>query len=137
MFQATTVDYLGTVRLFDDARRRIGMKLSAGAQYVQLSDQTLIAAASGLLSNYANQISNAADRTSSNLYTLTNSLGTYGQAELTWHERLYTQAGARADRNSTFGSRAGPQWFPKVGASWVLLDGARDRSPHGCGRTGS
>ena len=127
-YQVSTVDYLATVTLFDHPVRGFSAKASAGAQYVETSDDLVIASGFGLVSNFASRVADAKQRTGTARGSGTRSLGTFGQMELSFLDRLFIQAGTRADRHSAFGSRAGPQWLPKYGISWVAADGERTQS---------
>jgi outer membrane receptor protein involved in Fe transport len=49
-------------------------------------------------------------------------LGTYGQQQLAWNDRLFVTAALRGDENSAFGTDAGFAWYPSLSASWVVSD---------------
>jgi outer membrane receptor protein involved in Fe transport len=49
-------------------------------------------------------------------------IGVFGQAEFSWRERLFLQAGLRRDQSSTFGIDTKPFYSPKVGLSYVISD---------------
>ena len=128
-YQVYSADYLGTASLFDNVRRGIKSTASIGAQYVEITDETVLVAGSGFVSNYSDRVSDAAERTGNVRGPFhTKSLGTYGLLELAARDRLFLQGGVRGDRHSAFGPRAGLQFFPKAGVSFIVADGEQFRS---------
>jgi hypothetical protein len=49
-------------------------------------------------------------------------VGVFGQAQVTWRERVYLQVGGRVDQASSFGADTEPFYSPKVGVSYVISD---------------
>ncbi|MGH7720700.1 MAG: TonB-dependent receptor domain-containing protein, partial [Gemmatimonadaceae bacterium] len=48
--------------------------------------------------------------------------GAFVEQQLGWRERLFLTAGLRADDNSAFGQNLDVTYYPKIGASFVVLD---------------
>jgi TonB-linked SusC/RagA family outer membrane protein len=122
-----TYDYTGSV-IFN-VMRGWNSKSSIGAQYYTRQDafirgegdffpapglQTIIA---------AGQQINLSDGWSGN-----NTLGYYGQEELSWNERLYLTGAARVDNNSAFGDKVKWVTYPKASASYVVSEEPRLRA---------
>ena len=49
-------------------------------------------------------------------------VGGYVQQQVAWRDRMFANAGVRADDNSAFGSDFGFTYYPNVGVSWVLSE---------------
>lgn len=122
---ARTLDYQASLTLRDPARSALGAMASVGTQYVQLDENKLFANGTGLVSNDARRVSDAADRRGGQTLFHTRSLGYFGQLELSHRDRTFVQLGARADYHSAFGSRASAPWFPRAGVSHVLVERSR------------
>lgn len=58
-------------------------------------------------------------------------VGTYGNEQLAWRDRLFLTGGLRADRNSAFGTQVTWAYYPSLSASWVVSEEGflRDRAP--------
>ncbi|MGI8547486.1 MAG: SusC/RagA family TonB-linked outer membrane protein [Gemmatimonadaceae bacterium] len=114
-----TVDYLGNIRT--KLGSRVTSDLSFGTQYINSVDNFISGSGTGgLVSNLSNLVGSAATNLGAQSYVQQKSLGILGQEQLGFGDRLYLQAGLRADRNSSFGSSAGTFLEPKVGASYVI-----------------
>ncbi len=50
--------------------------------------------------------------------------GVYGEQQFGWKDRLFVTAGLRGDDNSAFGKNFKATYYPKLGASYVVLDGS-------------
>lgn len=115
-----TVDYVVTARMSERAGPGLSLLTSFGTQYVESRDEKIVASGFGLVSNFANRVSDAAQRTGTQSMLRTRSHGAFAHAEVGFRERAFLQVAARADRHSAFGSRAGVQFFPKIGISVVV-----------------
>ncbi len=116
-----TLEYLGTItrNLTDDVR----FDLSVGSQALTYRMDNTNATGQGLVNNDVRSINAAAillngGQTSGE----SRDIGVFGQAEFSWRERLYLQAGIRRDQSSTFGIDSKPFYSPKIGLSYVISD---------------
>ena len=117
----TTVDYAATADF--DASPSVHASFSAGLQFYHTLGDTVFAdglffPTPGLsaISATTGPRSNAAGTEE------TKSIGTYGQGQVAWRDRLFVTAGIRADDHSTFGANFNRVYYPKVSASWILSD---------------
>ena len=64
-------------------------------------------------------------------------IGTYGNEQISWRDRLFLTGGLRADRNSAFGTNVDFAYYPSASLSWVASeeDFIRDRIPSWIGQT--
>ena len=64
-------------------------------------------------------------------------IGTYGNEQVSWRDRLFLTGGLRADRNSAFGTNVDFAYYPSASLSWVASeeDFIRDRIPSWIGQT--
>ena len=53
-----------------------------------------------------------------------NTLGFYGQQQLSLNDRVFLTGAVRADDNSAFGRDFDIVYYPKVSATWVVTEGA-------------
>ena len=116
-----TMEYLGTVtqNVTDDLR----FDLSVGAQALAYRWDETDAVGQGLVNNDVRSVSAAAILLNGGQASNENrTLGVFGQADFSWRERLYVQAGLRRDESSVFGIEAKPFYSPKVGMSYVISD---------------
>lgn len=114
-----TFDYLATLS------RSMGSwktDLSLGAQVIAQNSDQVTGTGWGFTSNLANTISGATTVTSSGTRSDQRSVGTIGQLQLGYRDRLFFQFGTRIDRHSAFGDAAGAFVLPKVGFSYVISD---------------
>ena len=126
-YTVRTLDYLATVAVLDPSKSVAGVTVSAGAQFVQTDEDRFQVQGSGLVSNDARRVRDAATRTGNQTLLLrTRSLGYFAQVESSVNDRLFLQVGARTDYQSAFGSDAGTPWFPKAGLSYLLIQRPRD-----------
>jgi outer membrane receptor protein involved in Fe transport len=116
-----TVDYLGTItrNLTEDVR----LDLSVGSQVLTYRRDRTRATGQGLVNNDVRSIDAAAILLNGGQNsTESRDIGVFGQAEFSWRERLFLQAGLRRDQSSTFGIDTKPFYSPKVGLSYVISD---------------
>ena len=126
-YTVRTLDYLATVAVVDHSKSVASVTVSAGAQFVQTDEDRFQVTGSGLVSNDARRVRDAAIRTGNQTLLLrTRSLGYFAQVESSVNDRLFLQLGARTDYQSAFGSAAGTPWFPKAGLSYLLIQHPRD-----------
>lgn len=115
-----TFDYLGNIstRLTDSWTS----ELSFGSQINYRRTDLTYATGTGFITNAANAIDAAAQRTGGGNFGESSQAGFFGQWQPVFRDRLYLQFAARLDRASAFGTEA--DWFlsPKLGASWVLSE---------------
>ncbi len=64
-------------------------------------------------------------------------IGTYGNEQISWRDRLFLTGGLRADRNSAFGSTVDFAYYPSASLSWVASeeDFIRSHLPSWVGQT--
>lgn len=69
--------------------------------------------------------------TPSSSFSANNTLGFYGQQELSWNDRFFLTGAIRVDNNSAFGSDASWVRYPKASLSWVASEDphVRDHLP--------
>ena len=115
-----TVDYLGNIRTALGSSKQFSSDLSFGSQYIGRTSDRLSASGSGIISNEAPLVTNAISSTVSQGFGESRSLGLFVQEQVGFRDRLFLQAGLRADRNSAFGTEVGTFYLPKFGASWVV-----------------
>lgn len=116
-----TLDYMGTVtrNLTDDVR----MDLTVGSQALTYRRDRTDVTGQGLVNNDVRSIDAAAILLNGGQDSeQSRDIGVFSQAELSWKERLYFQAGLRRDQSSTFGIDTKPFYSPKVGLSYVISD---------------
>ena len=103
------------------------LNLLAGVSYNQREGNTLFASVTGLdVANYY-EITNSANRptiTQSN--SLRRTFGVYGQAELSYIERLYLTLSGRQDKTSTLPTANNAYFYPAVSLSGIVLDDANN-----------
>jgi TonB-linked SusC/RagA family outer membrane protein len=68
-------------------------------------------------------INNAVNNFGSDAFEEQKSIGFFAQGQLQWKDRLFVHGAARWDNNSAQGRNLGIQTYPKLGASYVLLEG--------------
>ncbi|MEN7548397.1 TonB-dependent receptor [Rapidithrix thailandica] len=128
----------GSISNYD--RKFLGLTLELTGQYnLQVGDFSFLSTGGGQLfrnedhqSAYigtnlrdgAQTISGAANLTSDEYYSEVANYGLYFQESIGFKDRYFFEFGLRGDRNSAFGDNIGTQFFPKVGASYVLSDEA-------------
>lgn len=115
-----TLDYLGNVTrsLMPDLR----VDLSFGAQVLTNRSDNANASGTGLVNNDVRSVNAAALVTGGQSSSKDRQIGTYAQAQFSWREKLYIQAGARRDQVSSFGADSKPFISPKIGVSYVISD---------------
>ncbi len=115
-----TIDYLATGNM--DLTSALRADLSVGLQTIIYNSDALYTTGIGLVSNSANSVGAASQRTSDESITKNRSNGFFSQLQLSVWDRLYLQAAARLDRNSSFGTKS--QYFlsPRVGFSYVISE---------------
>ncbi len=92
-----------------------------GGQFFRNDDRQINAAASNVVEG-SQSINNAADNTAEDfIYTVTN-YGYFAKENIGFLDRYFVDFGFRIDYNTGFGSNVGGQFFPSVGASYVLSD---------------
>jgi TonB-linked SusC/RagA family outer membrane protein len=117
-----TVDYLGNINRRLGNAGWISSDLSFGSQWINTVTTSVGGTGQGLLTNANDVISAATTTTASQGYGQQISFGFFAQEQVGFHDRFYLQFGARADRNSAFGSKVGTFFLPKAGVSYVLSE---------------
>lgn len=121
-FEALTVDYLGTLSTALGADDRWSADLSLGMQWIQQREEFVVGTGVGLAANTARSVAAAAQKTGDQWFQENRSLGLLAQLQFGFRDRLFVQAGARLDQNSSFGEDVPTFFLPKVGASWVISE---------------
>ena len=67
-------------------------------------------------------LSDAAITTSNDFLAEIVNYGVYFQENIGYKSKYFVEFGIRGDQNSAFGDEIGVQWYPKVGASYILSD---------------
>jgi TonB-linked SusC/RagA family outer membrane protein len=116
-----TFDYLGNVtKVFSNSLRG---DFSFGSQIQARRTDLTSAQGTGLVSNDVRNVSSAAQLTGGGQSASEDrQVGFFGQAQVTWRERVYLQLGGRVDQASSFGIDSEPFYSPKVGVSYVISD---------------
>jgi TonB-linked SusC/RagA family outer membrane protein len=121
-FDTYTFDYLGNAdRSFGD-EQQLRADLSLGVQIIATHSDSALTSGTGLASNTSNVVSSATTVTAGGGWSDQRSVGYLGQLQLGYRDRLFTQLGARIDRNSAFGASAGSFFLPKIGFSYVVSE---------------
>lgn len=98
----------------------IGMATGAGLRYTSDNREVIRAAASGLPPEQT--LVGGATQSASQERTEIRTAGGYLEQRLSLNDRLYFTGGINFDASSAFGEDARLQFFPRVGASWVLSE---------------
>jgi hypothetical protein len=117
-----SVDYALSAAL--DVSDDFSLTSSAGAQYYTRVEDEFSNSGQGfasLLSTTINQISQSRIATTYR-YVENKSLGLYLQQEIGWRDRVFLTGALRFDDNSTFGTEAPAQKYPKVSGTWVVSE---------------
>ncbi len=103
------------------------LNLLAGLSYNQRESNTLIASITALdVANYY-ELTNSANRPTINQSnTLRRTFGYYGQAELSYNERMYLTLSGRRDKTSTLPTSNNAYFYPAVSLSGIILDDANN-----------
>jgi TonB-dependent starch-binding outer membrane protein SusC len=116
-----TLDYLGNATW--NATENLRTDFSFGAQLITRRTDLTNAQGTGLVTNETRSVDAAAQLTGGGQNsTEERSVGVFGQAQFSFNERLYMQAGVRVDQHSAFGADSEPFVSPKVGVSYVISD---------------
>ncbi len=92
---------------------------TAGGQLFRNEDQQI--QYSGInVRDGANIVALAANRISNEFYSEVVNYGAYLQENIGFKNRYFVEFGLRGDGNSAFGDNIGTQYYPKVGASYIL-----------------
>ncbi len=116
-----TLEYLGNVtRSLTSSLRG---DFSFGSQALTTKSDLTNATGSGLVNNNVRTVNSAAQLTGGGQNSSeSRQIGVFGQAQFTWRDRIYLQAGLRRDQASSFGADTKPFYSPKVGLSYVVSD---------------
>lgn len=124
--QLVTYDYAGSVHF--NVRPTLQSKTTGGVQYYTNATSTLAASGSHFPTPGLSTISATGTKgTPSSTFLGNNTLGFYGQQELSWNDRLFLTGAFRVDNNSAFGSNASWVTYPKGSVSWVATEEPRVR----------
>ena len=96
----------------------VGMATGAGLRYTSDDREVLRAAASGLPPEQ--DLVGGASQTASQERTEIRTFGGYLEQRVSWNDRLYLTGGVNFDASSAFGEDERLQFFPRIGASYVL-----------------
>ncbi|HUF27851.1 MAG TPA: SusC/RagA family TonB-linked outer membrane protein [Gemmatimonadaceae bacterium] len=121
-FDTHTFDYLGNLDHSFGAGQDLRADLSFGMQVIATHVDSALTSGTGLASNASNVVSSATTVNAGGGWSDQRSVGYFGQLQFGYRDRLFTQFGARIDRNSAFGTAAGSFFLPKVGMSYVVSD---------------
>lgn len=127
--QATynTYDYNGSVRF--DLPRGWSSKTTGGAQYYTNYNTYITGEGDYFPAPGLQTISSAGTiQPSSDNWTQNNTLGFFGQQELSFSDRLFLTGAVRVDNNSAFGSQVHWVTYPKLSASYVASEEPAIRS---------
>ena len=126
----TTYDYSGQVHF--NVRPDLLSKSTIGVQYFTNASTALSASGTHFPTPGLSTISATGTKgTPSSSLTANNTLGFYGQEELSLSDRLFATGAVRVDNNSAFGSKANWATYPKLSLSWVASEEpkVKDRLP--------
>src|SRR5205085_3759512 len=114
----TTYDYAGSLHF--NVNPRLTAKSTFGVQYYTNTASALSASGTHFPTPGLSTISATGTKgTPSSSLSANNTLGFYGQEQLSWNERFFLTGAARVDNNSAFGSQAGWATYPKASLPWV------------------
>ena len=97
------------------------LRSTGGANYTQQKVRTTSAVANGL-APVGNLVSAGSVFSAGQTEVELRTLGFYGQQEVAWQDKLFLSAAIRYDASSTFAPSQRWQSFPKLSASYVVLD---------------
>ena len=115
-------DYAATLNT--DVADTWSFNTSFGAQYYVRQTERFQNAGQGFASTLSTTINQIAQANIATTYSFIDnrSLGFYIQEEIGWNDRLFVTGAVRFDDNSTFGTEAPAQTYPKVSATWVISE---------------
>ncbi|MGH7502434.1 MAG: SusC/RagA family TonB-linked outer membrane protein [Longimicrobiales bacterium] len=116
-----TFEYLGNITrgLTDDLR----VDISFGSQAIMNREDETEAEGQGLVTNDVRDVNAAASLTGGGQESdQERDIGVFGQAMVSWRERLFVKAGLRRDQSSSFGAESKPFYSPSVGLSYVISE---------------
>jgi len=115
-------DYAATLNT--DVNDTWGFNTSFGAQYFVRESENFSNAGQGFASTLSRTINQIAQSRITTSYSLIDnkSLGFYLQEEIGYADRIFVTAAIRFDDNSTFGTEAPAQKYPKVSGTWVVSE---------------
>jgi TonB dependent receptor len=101
-----------------------GFNTSVGAQYYRRVQDNFSNTGQGFASFTSTTINQIAQANISTSYSRVENraLGFYVQEEINFSDRIFVTGAVRFDDNSTFGTNAPAQKYPKVSATWVVSD---------------
>ena len=101
-----------------------GFNTSVGAQYYRRVQDNFSNTGQGFASFTSTTINQIAQANISTAYSRVENraLGFYVQEEINFADRVFLTGAVRFDDNSTFGTSAPAQKYPKVSATWVVSD---------------
>jgi hypothetical protein len=116
-----TFEYLGNVtRGLTDALRA---DISFGGQAIMFREDETDVEGQGLITNDVRDVNAAASLTGGGQESdRERDIGLFGQALLSFNERVYLKGGIRRDQSSSFGAESKPFYSPSVGISYVISD---------------
>jgi TonB-linked SusC/RagA family outer membrane protein len=120
-FDTWTLDYLGNVRR-EFMAGRLDADVSFGAQVIDRLSDSLTANGYGLATNSSATISALTTVSAGGGKSTQRFVGYLGQLQLGYADKLFVQAGARIDRNSSFANTSETFFLPKVGVSYVISE---------------
>jgi len=115
-------DYAAT--LAADVNDTWALNTSLGVQYYVRQQETFENSGEGFASTLSRTINQIAQSRMTTRYTFIDnkSLGLYVQEEIGYADRIFLTGAVRFDDNSTFGTEAPAQKYPKVSAAWVVSE---------------
>ncbi len=121
-FDRFTIDYLGNVKRTLGSEDQWGVNLSGGVQSIISRTDFTESNGNGFISNSANSVVNASQRTGTQNFSETKLLGYLSELQISSRDRRFIQFGARVDQASSFGGESPSFFLPRVGASWVISE---------------
>ncbi len=120
--QNLSFDY--SLTLDTDVGDAWGLNTSFGAQYYSDENDYFASNGTGFASPLSTTINQLSPATVTTAYSLVQnrSLGFYIQEEVSLNDRLFLTGAMRFDDNSSFGTDAPAQQYPKLSGTWVLSE---------------
>jgi hypothetical protein len=120
-FDTWTLDYLGNIRR-EFMAGRLDADVSFGAQVIDRLSDSLTANGYGLATNSSATISALTTVSAGGGRSMQRFIGYLGQLQLGHADKLFVQAGARVDMNSSFANSDDTFFLPKLGVSYVISE---------------
>ncbi len=116
-----SLDYVGTVNF--GITEDVTSETSGGAQYFRSVREEANSFGQTFPAG-ATTVPNGVTRDGGEIFNEDRTIGFFGQQQFGWRDRLFLTAGVRFDRNSAFGENLEGEWYPSLGASYIVTDEA-------------